>query len=356
MHVKYREYFYFCSMIKKKAKIIILIIAGLGLVLGGVAAGMYYSIKSNAVAQAGEIYLPTGSTYGDLLESFSTGDIRLKNLKRFDRVACILDSEQSVRPGYYRVTEGMDYLEVARLFQRGWQTPVRVTFNNVRLLPQLAGKIGGQIEADSAMLSSVFMNDTIPPYYGFRKEEFIGMFIPNTYEMYWTVTPTGFLDRMKREYDNFWNEEREMKRTRTGLTRNEVMTIASITYEETQKADEMSRVAGVYMNRLKIGMILQADPTLKFAVGDFSIKRVLDIHKTVDSPYNTYMYAGLPPGPIYMPSVKAIDAVLDYEAHSYYYFCAREDFSGYHNFARTLPEHNRNAARYHAELNRRGIR
>ena len=343
-------------MITKKAKTIILVLAGLAILGAAAATGVYYSVKSNAVAQSGHLYLSERITYEALLDSLGTGEVQLNNLNRFDRVARLLDADKKVRPGHYHITEGTDYLQLARIFQRGWQTPVRVTFNNIRLLPQLAGKIAPQLQVDSLGLVQVFMSDTLPAYYGFKPEEFIGMFVPNTYEMYWTITPQAFLDRMKKEYDTFWNEEREQKRQRTGLTRNEVITLASITYEETQKTDEMPRVAGVYINRLKSGMILQADPTLKFAVGDFTIRRVLDRHKEVDSPYNTYKYAGLPPGPICMPSVKAIDAVLDYEDHIYYYFCAREDFSGYHNFARTLSEHNANAARYHAELNRRRIR
>jgi UPF0755 protein len=161
---------------------------------------------------------------------------------------------------------------------------------------------------------------------------------------------------MKREYDRFWTAERDSLCARTGLSRNEVITLASIVNEETQKTDEMPRVAGVYVNRLKRGMLLQADPTVKFAVNDFTLRRILFRHLEVDSPYNTYKYAGLPPGPIAMPSVRAIDAVLNYENHDYYYFSAREDFSGYHNFSRTLTEHNRAAARYHQALNRLGIR
>jgi len=343
-------------MITKKTKTIILVLAALAILGAGAAAGVYYSVKSNAVAQSGHLYLHEGITYEALLDSLSGSEVRLNNVNRFDRVARLLDANQNIQPGHYHIKEGTNYLQLARTFHRGWQTPVRVTFNNVRLLPQLAGKIAPQLQVDSLDLVQVFMSDTLPAHYGFKPEEFIGMFLPNTYEMYWTITPQSFLDRMKKEYNTFWNAEREQKRQRTGLSRNEVITLASITYEETQKTDEMPRVAGVYINRLKSGMILQADPTLKFAVGDFTIRRVLDRHKEVDSPYNTYKYAGLPPGPICMPSVKAIDAVLDHEDHIYYYFCAREDFSGYHNFARTLSEHNANAARYHAELNRRRIR
>ena len=343
-------------MMTKKTKTILLILSGLAVIGAGMAGCVYPSVKSNAVAQSGHLYLNEGITYESLLDSLSNGPVRLKNPARFDRIARLLKAGENVRPGHYHIKEGTDYLQLARTFQRGWQAPVRITFNNVRLLAQLAGKIAPQVSPDSLELVQAFANDTIPAHYGFKKEEFIGMFIPNTYEMYWTVTPRAFLDRMKREYDDFWTDGREQKRAETGLSRNEVMTLASIVYEETQKTDEMPRVAGVYINRLKVNMILQADPTLKFAAGDFSIRRVLNIHKEIDSPYNTYKYTGLPPGPICMPSVRAIDAVLNYEQHNYYFFCAKEDFSGYHNFARTLAEHNRNAERYHAALNRRGIR
>ena len=182
------------------------------------------------------------------------------------------------------------------------------------------------------------------------------MFIPNTYEVWWNITPEGLTERMKKEYDNFWNEERLAKLARTRLTQKEVSTLASIICEETRMTDEMPTMAGVYINRLRRGMLLQADPTVKFAIGDFTIRRVLNRHLEVDSPYNTYKYAGLPPSPICMPSIKGIDAVLNYKESNYLYFCAKEDFSGYHNFARTLSEHNQNARRYANALNRAGIR
>jgi UPF0755 protein len=317
---------------------------------------LYTTVKGNAVAQPGHLYLSQGVGYEELLDSLSGGGVRLKNPGRIDRIARGLGADRAVRPGHYEVRRGADYLQLARMFQRGWQTPVRVTFNNARTLPLLAGKLSRQLAADSLEWVRAFTADTAAARYGFTQEEFIGMFVPNTYEMYWTVTPTAFMDRMHEEYGRFWNAGREEKRQRTGLSRGEVITLASIVYEETAKADEMPRVAGVYLNRLKTGMILQADPTLKFAAGDFTLRRILNAHKEIDSPYNTYMYAGLPPGPIAMPSVAAIDAVLGFEEHNYYYFCAREDFSGYHHFARTLAEHNRNSDRYHAALNRNGIR
>ena len=181
------------------------------------------------------------------------------------------------------------------------------------------------------------------------------MFIPNTYELYWNCSSDEFLSRMQRENERFW-QSRERKLARTGLNRIEAYTLASIVYEETKRTDEMPRMAGVYINRLKRGMPLQADPTVRFALGDFSIRRVLNKHLEVDSPYNTYRHPGLPPGPICMPSIAAIDAVLDYENHDYLYFCAKDDLSGSHTFARSLAEHNRNAQAYARALNRRGIR
>lgn len=340
----------------KKKTIYIFLAAGLFLAAIAAAAGAFYlSLNGNAVEKEGCVYVRSGETYDELFGELTGGGF-LKRPARFDKTASLVGFDGDPVPGHYRLREGMSYLQLARTFQRGWQTPVRVTFNNVRTLPQLAGRLAGQLEADSLQLARVFLNDTIPARYGYTPETFIGMFIPNTYEMYWTVSPAGFLDRMQQESGRFWNAEREQKRERTGLSRNEVITLASIVYEETQKTDEMPRVAGVYLNRLKTGMLLQADPTVKFAVGDFTLRRILFVHLEADSPYNTYKYAGLPPGPICMPSVAAIDAVLNFEDHHYYYFCAREDFSGYHNFARTLAEHNRNAARYQQALNQRGIR
>ena len=182
------------------------------------------------------------------------------------------------------------------------------------------------------------------------------IFLPNTYEFYWTVTPREFVDRMYREYKRFWEGDRDKKRERSGLDRVEVATLASIVYEETRKVDEMPRVAGVYMNRLRTGMPLQADPTIKYAMQDFGLRRILNRHLKTPSPYNTYINRGLPPSPICMPSVEAIDAVLNFEKHDYVFFCARPTFDGYHNFAKTYSEHLRNARAYQAELNKRNIK
>ena len=342
-------------MVKKKT-IRILAVAG-GLIAAGivVAVGFYDLLYGDAVVRSGSVYVRSGESRDEWIADLTAGGL-LKNPARFERTARWIGFTGDPIPGHYQLKESSSYLQLIRAFQRGWQSPVRVTFNNIRTLPQLAGRIARQIEADSAALAARFTAPAEAERFGFTGETFIGMFVPNTYEMYWNVSPESFLERMKAEYDRFWSNGRDAKRERTGMSCNEVTTLASIVAEETAKADEMARVAGVYVNRLRTGMILQADPTLKFAVGDFTLRRILDVHKTVESPYNTYKYAGLPPGPICMPPVTAIDAVLDYEEHEYYYFCAKEDFSGYHRFARTLAEHNRNAARYHAALDSRGIR
>lgn len=337
----------------KKAILIILAVA---VCAAGIVAFVFYGrLQAAAVVSDGSVYVPTGADYPELLDSLRAGGL-IDDMERFESVAELLGLDESVRPGHYRLRKGTSYKNAVRTFQRGWQTPVRVTFNNMRTLPQLAGRIAQQIEPDSVTMMAALTDKATAERYGFDRRTFIAMFIPDTYELYWTTTPEAFVERMQKEYDRFWNDDRTAKLAATGLTREEAVTLASIVYEETKMSDEMPTVAGVYINRLKIGMPLQADPTLKFAVGDFTIRRVLNRHKEVESPYNTYKYAGLPPGPICMPSVAAVDAVLGYGKHKYLYFCARPDFSGYHNFAATLAEHNRNSAAYHRALNENGIR
>jgi len=235
------------------------------------------------------------------------------------------------------------------------QVPVKVTFNNVRTPEQLAGKISHQIEADSLSILGYFMNPETPAKYGFKKETLISMFLPNTYEFYWNTNAEGFFDKMKKFHDQFWTEERKSKANVINLTPEEVSTLASIIDEETIKKDERPRIAGVYINRLKKHMPLQADPTIKFALGDFTIRRLWTKHLEVKSPYNTYKNLGLPPGPINCSSISSIDAVLNFENHQYLYFCAKDDFSGYHVFAKTLMEHNRNASAYQMALNKEKI-
>ena len=219
----------------------------------------------------------------------------------------------------------------------------------------LAEKITKNLEISPETFLALLKDSAYIRKFGFEEATVMGMFIPNTYEIWWNTSAENLFDRMYKEYGNFWTEARLEKAKNLGLTQNEVSALASIVQAETQKADERPKVAGVYLNRLRINMALQADPTLVFAVGDFNLKRVLNVHKEIDSPYNTYKYPGLPPGPINLPEISALEAVLNYEDHDYLYFCAKEDFSGYHAFAKDYNEHMNNARRYQAALNRSKI-
>ena len=341
---------------KSKAFRLRAVILAIILLVGALGVGFLLVDKANCVAQPGYVYVPTGASYQTLLDSLGNDGKYLRSMSKFRTTAKLLGLDQGVRPGRYRIPERMSYTQVVRMFQRGLQTPMRVTFNNIRTLPQLAGRIARQLEPDSLAMLTALTADTTAARYGFTPQTFLSMFIPNTYEFYWNTTPAGFIARMQKEYDKFWNEERTQQLAALGLTRAEAVTLASIVYEEAKMSDEMPVVAGVYLNRLRLGMPLQADPTVKFALGDFSLKRILHRHLEIDSPYNTYRNPGLPPGPICMPSIRAVDAVLHPMKHNYLYFCAKPDFSGYHNFAATLAAHNRNAQAYAAALNKRGIR
>lgn len=278
--------------------------------------------------------------------------VHLSNHAAFNFYAKRLNLEGNLRSGRYELREGMSVIEVVRMFKLGLQSPVTLTFNNIRTLEQLAGRVSEQLAADSTSL----LRAMTTPRDGLKVEEMVSLFIPNSYEMWWTTTPEHFVDRMSRESDRFWNEARERKRKALNLTRSDVATLASIIYEEASHADEMPRIAGVYINRLRRRMRLQADPTVKFALGDFTLQRVLTKHLSYPSPYNTYLHAGLPPGAICLPTIAALDSVLDYERHSYLYFCASPKMNGYHNFATNYSQHLKNAAQYSAELNRRGIK
>lgn len=298
--------------------------------------------------------IPKGTTFKQLQNKLAKERI-VNDLVSFSFLAKLKDLDTNVKNGMYLINGDMTNIELINLLRSGSQTPIQLTFSNARLLQQLPKILTQSLEIDSADLAPILLADTTASYYGFTKETFISMFIPNTYEVYWTITPKELLDRMKMEYDRFWTEQRKQKAANLGMTQSEVATLASIVQGETNKMDEAPSIAGVYINRLKRGIPLQADPTLVFAIGDFSIRRILNKDKEFDSPYNTYKYRGLPPGPINLPSIPALNAVLNYEDHNYLYFCAKADFSGYHVFARTLSEHNVNARKFQRALNRERI-
>ncbi|MCE4565387.1 endolytic transglycosylase MltG [Maribellus sp. CM-23] len=261
----------------------------------------------------------------------------------------------NVKPGRYILKTNMTTNALVNKLRSGNQDPVDVTFNNIRIKEDLAGKVSKYLWADSLSILQLFANEQEISERGFDAETYRTMFIPNTYEMYWTTDAEEFGTRMYREYERFWNEDRKNKAKTLELTPVQVSILASVVESETAKADELKWVAGLYINRLRRNIPLQADPTIKYAVGDFSLRRILNKHLEIDSPYNTYKYAGLPPGPICFPSVSSIDAVLNYEKHDFIYMCAKEDFSGYHNFAKTLAQHNRNAAKYRTALDKNRI-
>ena len=300
------------------------------------------------------LIIPPNASFRQVADSLKAKDA-LISYKGFNWVAKKKDYHKLIKPGRYLIEKGTNNNSLVNMLRVGKQEPVKVTFTNIRFKEQLAAAISKYIEADSTEVLKTLTDTAMIRQSGFTRETFSAMFIPNTYEVYWTTSPENFVKRMKVEYENFWNESRKEKAEQLGLTPIEVSTLASIVQEETIKADEKPVVAGLYINRLKRGIPLQADPTIKFAIGDFSIRRVLNEYLEMDSPYNTYKYAGLPPGPINFPERSSIDAVLNYDKNNYLYMCAKEDFSGYHNFARTLAEHNRNAEKYRQALNENRI-
>ena len=315
------------------------------------------SFYGSAVAEEKSIYITSDTTYPTLRAQIEEviSDSALKSIA-FRLYAAHLNLDTRYKPGHYCLREGMSVVRIVRMLALGEQSPVRLVIGEARTLPQLAGKISHQIEADSATLLSAMYNREVRRSLGYVRDSLIAVFVPNTYEVFWSVSPTKLLERLKREYDSFWNAERTQKLTLTGLSRYEAITLASIVYEETKNREEMPRIAGVYMNRLRKGMPLQACPTVKYAMQRFDLKRVLHEHLKYRSPYNTYLNRGLPPAPICIPSIAAIDAVLGYERSEYLYFCARPEFDGKHNFARTLREHNANSRRYSEQLKRRNIK
>lgn len=340
---------------KKRRKAIFWII---GILLFIVAiSGIYvYSIvfKPFELKETVYIYIDSGKDYESVIDQLKE-KAGLPSEEVFRLLAEQMNYPGSVKTGRYAVKNGMTMPGVIRMLRSGNQAPVNLTFNNIRTKENLAGRLSQQLMIDSTSLLNTLNDPDKARTFGFNENTFAAIFIPNTYEVYWDTSIDQLLNRMKREYDAFWNEDRQTKAKNIGLTPIEVSTLASIVEEEATFADEYATVAGLYLNRLKRGMRLEADPTVKFAVGDFSLRRILFRHLEVESPYNTYKHSGLPPGPIRIPSIRTIDATLSPQQHNYLFMCAKDDLSGRHNFAVTHAEHVRNAARYQRALNERGI-
>jgi UPF0755 protein len=340
---------------KKNKKILVIIIMVLMLIGSGTAIHFYNTLFSSNVQKEVDdyLYIPTKSSFEDVVRIIKINNI-IQDDETFAWVAKRMKYTK-VKPGKYKIEKGMSNIELIRMLRAGKQEPVKIQFQNIRLKKDFAGYIGSQLELDSTKLLSMLDSMDMLRELGFDEDNIFCMFIPNTYEFYWNTSEEKFISKMKEEYDKFWNEERTQKAKKINLSKTDVIILASIVDQEALVNAELKRVAGVYMNRLNRGMKLEADPTVIFAIGDFNIKRVLNRMLQYDSPYNTYKYNGLPPGPICMPSVAAIDASLNYEKHKYIYFCAKEDFSGYHNFASNLAQHQVNARKFQQALTKRRI-
>lgn len=334
-------------------------LATLSLLLVLVAAtGINYYLKyfkPNVTKKQEFLYIPTGSDFKDVFSIIVNKDI-VKDTISFLNAAQNMDYPVKVKAGRYRLTKDMSNRSLINMLKAGNQEPVKISFQNVRLKHTLAGMISKKIESDSTSILGLLDSAAFVEKYGFNTENIYTMFIPNSYEIYWNSNAEKFFLRMHAEYLKFWNADRKAKASQINLSQADVSTLASIVDSEALNDSEMPRIAGLYMNRLLKGMRLEADPTVIFAANDFTIRRVLNKHLRINSPYNTYLNEGLPPGPITMPSINAIDAVLNYEKHNYIYMCAKEDFSGYHNYASNLSQHLQNARKFQDALNLRNIK
>lgn len=301
------------------------------------------------------LYVGSSDSYAEVFQKIKDQQL-VKHPELFDYAAKAMGYDQSVKPGKYRLLEGMTNRRLIGDLRGGYQEAVKFRFDNIRLKETFAGLLGKSFEADSTAFSKILNNAELAKKYAFTADNFFSMFIPNTYEIYWNTSPDQIVARFHEEYEKFWNDSRKEKASALNLSPQEVSVLASIVKGEALHKDEMPDIAGLYLNRLSKGILLQADPTVIFANNDFTIRRVLFKHLTIDNPYNTYKYKGLPPGPIMMPSITSIDAVLNYNKHDYIYMCAKDDFSGYHNFAKTVAEHQINARKFQAALDARNIK
>ena len=342
-------------------KKILLAIALVGILVASYLAYFVYNtmLKENTAFNNNEayIFISKKDTYNDVKDQIEP---LVKDIGSFNDLAEQKKYNVNVKPGRFVIKKGMNNNDIINSI-RSKNLPVKIAFNNQERIENLAGRISSQLDIDSLELLKAMKSDKFLKENGFTEETAIGMYIPNSYELFWNTSAESFRNRMLKEYNAFWNSSREAKAKKLNLTKNEVLSIAAIVHKETAKVDERPRVAGVYLNRIRIGMPLQADPTVIFAVKkkennfDKVIKRVLYKDLEVDSPYNTYKYRGVTPGPITMPDVTAIDAVLNAEKHKYLYFVANVKNFGYHKFAKTLAQHNNNRNEYVRWINSVGI-
>ena len=347
---------------KTRTKVIVgaVVFGVLACLVSVLCLGYYYFAKKPQLQTETWVYIAPDTTEDEIFGQISKGLIDLEGEEIIKQCQGLIEQREGKRltecHGAYKLPKGLSALQILKTILRHQQTPVKITFNEARLLPDLAGKMSKGLMCDSVAMLNAILDPAFIHECESDSANIIGIFLPDTYEVYWDISPEKFVRKMAGEYKKFWTDERKAKAQQLGISAKEATIICSIAEEETQNRTERGVVARLYLNRLQIGMPLQADPTVKFALGDFSLTRVLNSHLEVSSPYNTYRVAGLPPGPIRMVEKATINALLNSQPHKYLYMCAKEDFSGTHNFATNLSEHNRNAQRYHAALNalRRG--
>lgn len=339
---------------EKSRKIFLWIVITLLLIaIVGIITVRQTILKPFNLKETAYIYIDKEKNYEDVISQLKKANLPSEQMFRL--LSERMNYYNNVKTGRYAIKDGMTMPDVIRMLRSGNQTPVSITFNNMRTKENLAGRISQQLMMDSIELLNTLNDAEKVKELGFNENTLVAMFVPNTYEVYWDTSVDNLLSRMKKEFDRFWNNDRKANAEKLGLSPIQISTLASIVEEEATYSDEYPIVAGLYLNRLKKGMRLEADPTVKFAVGDFSLRRILFRHLEVESPYNTYKNTGLPPGPIRIPSIKAIDGTLSPQSHNYLFMCAKDDLSGRHNFAITHAEHSRNAARYQQALNQKGI-
>lgn len=340
----------------KKSTKIILAIAVVALLVGAYFGIKFYSLyfAPNVTGKEAYLFIKTGGTYDEFVNELESKSA-LKNIASFKEAAEKMNLARALKPGRYAVKEGMNNRTLINKLKAGNQDPVTLKFQNIRKKENFAAFLAKNLEADSAAFMQVLDSAALAEKYGFTTENVYTLFIPNSYEFYWNIDPLEFFNKMQKQYTKFWNADRKAKAEKLKLTPTQVTILASIVDWEALYDKEMPTIAGLYLNRLNRGILLQADPTVIFANNDFTVKRVTRDLLAKESKYNTYKYAGLPPGPIMMPSINAIDAVLNRETNNYIYMCAKEDFSGYHNFAETREQHEINAKKYREALNKRKI-
>ena len=339
-----------------RRKPILVVTAVIILVLAFIGFNFYLKVFGVNTIKKGDLYITSTDSFQDLSEKLAPF---VKDVSNFNWVA---NQKKFTKPksGRYVIQKNMSNNELVNLLRSGRQTPVNVSFNNQDTLEKFAGRVAEQLEIDSISTLLAFRDELFLDKHNFTEKSVLQICIPNTYQLYWDVSATEFRDRMLAEYQKFWNDVRIAKAKALNLTKNEVITLASIVQKETAKKVERPIVAGLYLNRLQKGWPLQADPTVIYAIKevkgqDYVVKRVLYADLEINSPYNTYKNAGLPPSLISMPDISSIDGVLNAEKHNYYFMCVDVTRFGYHKFAETQAQHNRNAAKYHQWLNEQGI-